>query len=223
MRHQIFDDPLFVEGTIEVPGTGDTPLRHTILHTPARRWVALVEVEDDAGEASAKRIADLWNKARFDLVSPHQLALEVIGEIAQRADLRSCRSYSELHNHCDANTFAAIERHQPDIDGLDDEDAQAVSDAYIDVLNAMQDTVSKMLSDGLFKTPETDEHPSRIVVVTDDSGCPSVYAPDGWYLWSEAVHIDGTTRLGGANHALIDDGSHPGWKGYRQIPTKTLK
>jgi hypothetical protein len=180
-----------------------------------------VETSDGSGEAAADRIVELWNNARFDLVSPYQLAIEVIGEIARRPDLRSCRSYSELHNHCDANDFAAIARHAPNVEGIRDEDAQAVSDAFVDVLEGMQSIVDRMLREGLFKTPETDEKPVQLVVVTDESPTATVYAPDGWYLWSEAVHINATSRVGGAHAALLEARDHALWEGYRQIPVKT--
>lgn len=64
-------------------------------------------------------------------------------EILADADLAACKTFSELHDHCDANTLGTSEELFGSFARDDDDDE--ISDAACDALNAVQDAINAWL------------------------------------------------------------------------------
>lgn len=79
-----------------------------------------------------------WDSETIEVPTPHEIAESIIAEIRKDPKLRTCRSFEELHDHCDADMLGDSQKL---LDILSLENA-------VEILDAAQNIVSDHLERG---------------------------------------------------------------------------
>lgn len=122
----------------EKPTDREIPVGYMVVFQ--RSWVVEEGCDVALYEGDDENIARHWVRAA-------EIAKTIIAEILHEPVLLACRSFSELHDHVDANTLGTQEAYIEECGwtGKDDAKDEAALAASTDVLNAAQDIVGHWL------------------------------------------------------------------------------
>lgn len=160
--------------------------------------------------AEIDRLCERINtQTRNNGIAPETLAFSILQEIVTSPQLLACRTFSELHDHCDANM-------------LGDE----IDSPSMEVTAAAQDLVNGFLKALHAHTPDPDSPENTLIIIwnhDDPDFEPALFVPPsardfGLIIYDKAEELGGREPNTDRHHAgLIESHEHPTYPHHRPI------